>query len=79
MTKLVDAGLRVGMPVMGVTAVAKTMVRDAKYFRLACRRSPSSARNTSDLLRRRGFETVTSSCPVAIVMAGGKKLPEPTR
>ena len=37
MTKLVDAGLRVGMPVMGVTAVGKNMVRDAKYFRLACR------------------------------------------
>src|SRR3954452_11086846 len=40
MTKLVDAGLRVGMPVMGVTAVGKTMVRDAKYFRLACRIIP---------------------------------------
>src|SRR3954452_19749424 len=40
MTKLVDAGLRVGMPVMGVTAVGKTMVRDAKYFRLACRMIP---------------------------------------
>ena len=37
MTKLVDAGLRYGMPVMGVTAVGKNMVRDAKYFRLACR------------------------------------------
>jgi putative autoinducer-2 (AI-2) aldolase len=23
-----------------------------------------------------GFETITSSCPVPIVMAGGKKLPE---
>src|SRR5213593_146153 len=37
MTKLIDAGLRAGMPVMGVTAVGKNMVRDAKYFRLACR------------------------------------------
>jgi putative autoinducer-2 (AI-2) aldolase len=37
MTKLVDAGLRYGMPVMGVTAVGTNMVRDAKYFRLACR------------------------------------------
>jgi putative autoinducer-2 (AI-2) aldolase len=60
MTKLVDAGLRAGMPVMGITAVGKDMVRDAQYFRLACR----------------GFETVTASCPVPIVMAGGKKLPE---
>src|SRR6266849_6843593 len=37
MTKLIDAGLRVGMPVMGVTAVGRDMVRDAKYFRRACR------------------------------------------
>src|SRR3569623_2751931 len=37
MTKLVDAGLRAGMPVMGVTAVGKDMVRNANYFRLACR------------------------------------------
>ena len=37
MTKLVDVGLRDGMPVMAVTAVGKDMVRDAKYFRLACR------------------------------------------
>ena len=37
MTKLVDAGLRTGIPVMGVTAVGKNMVRDAKYFRLASR------------------------------------------
>ncbi len=33
----VDAGLRYGIPVLGVTAVGKNMVRDAKYFRLACR------------------------------------------
>src|SRR2546430_12454767 len=37
MTKLVDLGLRYGVPVIGVTAVGSNMVRDAKYFRLACR------------------------------------------
>src|SRR5271166_717736 len=37
MTRLVDAGLRYGIPILGVTAVGKAMVRDAKYFRLACR------------------------------------------
>src|SRR5262249_56374575 len=35
MTRLVDAGLRCGMPVMGVTAVGTNMVRDAKYFPVA--------------------------------------------
>jgi putative autoinducer-2 (AI-2) aldolase len=77
MTKLVDAGLRVGMPVMGVTAVGKNMVRDAKYFRLACRIiAELGAQYVKTYYVDDGFDTVTSSCPVPIVMAGGKKLPE---
>jgi putative autoinducer-2 (AI-2) aldolase len=77
MTKLVDAGLRVGMPVMGVTAVGKTMVRDAKYFRLACRIiAELGAQYVKTYYVEEDFETVTASCPVPIVMAGGKKLPE---
>jgi 3-hydroxy-5-phosphonooxypentane-2,4-dione thiolase len=77
MTKLVDAGLRYGMPVMGVTAVGKNMVRDAKYFRLACRIiAELGAQYVKTYYVDDGFETVTASCPVPIVMAGGKKLPE---
>src|SRR6476660_7216539 len=77
MTKLVDAGLRYGMPVMGVTAVGKTMVRDAKYFRLACRIiAELGAQYVKTYFVEDGFETVTASCPVPIVMAGGKKLAE---
>ena len=77
MTRLVDAGLRVGMPVMGVTAVGKNMVRDAKYFRLACRMiAELGAQYVKTYYVDDGFETVTASCPVPIVMAGGKKLPE---
>jgi len=77
MTRLVDAGLRTGMPVMGVTAVGKTMVRDAKYFRLACRIiAELGAQYVKTYYVDDDFETVTASCPVPIVMAGGKKLPE---
>ncbi len=77
MTRLVDAGLRVGMPVMGVTAVGKAMVRDAQYFRLACRIiAELGAQYVKTYYVDEGFETVTASCPVPIVMAGGKKLPE---
>jgi len=76
MTKLIDAGLRVGMPVMGVTAVGTNMVRDARYFRLACRIiAELGAQYVKTYYVDDGFETVTSSCPVPIVMAGGKKLP----
>ncbi len=77
MTRLVDAGYRVGMPVMGVTAVGKDMVRDAKYFRLACRICAElGAQYVKTYYVAEEFETVTASCPVPIVMAGGKKLPE---
>jgi putative autoinducer-2 (AI-2) aldolase len=77
MTRLVDMGLRYGVPVMGVTAVGKQLVRDAKYLRLACRICAElGAQFVKTYYCAVDFETVTSSCPVPIVMAGGKKLPE---
>ncbi|HEY3334352.1 MAG TPA: 3-hydroxy-5-phosphonooxypentane-2,4-dione thiolase [Candidatus Limnocylindrales bacterium] len=77
MTRLVDAGLRYGMPVLGVTAVGKDMVRDARYFRLATRIAAElGAQMVKTYYVAEGFETVTAACPVPIVMAGGKKLPE---
>jgi putative autoinducer-2 (AI-2) aldolase len=77
MTKLVDAGLRAGMPVVGITAVGADMTRDAKYFRLACRIiAELGAQYVKTYYVPEGFETVTASCPVPIVMAGGKKLAE---
>jgi len=77
MTRLVDAGLRHGVPVMGVTAVGKNMVRDARYFRLATRICAElGAQFVKTYYVAEDFETVTASCPVPIVMAGGKKLPE---
>ena len=77
MTRLVDQGLRYGMPVMGVTAVGSNMVRDAKYFRLACRIiAELGAQYVKTYYVAQGFETVTASCPVPMVMAGGKKIGE---
>jgi putative autoinducer-2 (AI-2) aldolase len=62
---------------MGVTAVGRDMVRNAQYFRLACRIiAELGAQYVKTYYVEDGFETVTSSCPVPIVMAGGKKLPE---
>src|SRR4029077_322712 len=77
MTRLVDTGVRLGIPVMGITAVGKDMKRDAQYFRLACRIiAELGAQYVKTYYVEDGFETVTASCPVPIVMAGGKKLPE---
>ena len=77
MTTLVDLGNRHGLPVLAVTAVGKDMNRDAKYLRLACRMCAElGAHFVKTYYVPDGFETVTSCCPVPIVMAGGKKLPE---
>jgi putative autoinducer-2 (AI-2) aldolase len=77
MTRLVDMGLRYGIPTMAVTAVGKDMVRDAKYFRLACRICAElGAQIVKTYYVPEDFDTVVASCPVPIVMAGGKKLPE---
>ena len=77
MTKLVDMGTRYGIPTLAVTAVGKDMVRDARYFRLATRICAElGAHYIKTYYVEDGFETVTSSCPVPIVMAGGKKIPE---
>src|SRR5947208_3415751 len=77
LTRLVDMGLRYGIPVMGVTAVGKQLTRDAKYLRLACRIiAELGAQFVKTYYCDEGFDTVTASCPVPVVMAGGKKLPE---
>jgi putative autoinducer-2 (AI-2) aldolase len=77
MTKLVDQGTRYGIPTLAVTAVGKEMVRDARYFRLATRICAElGAHYVKTYYVEKDFETVTASCPVPIVIAGGKKLPE---
>jgi putative autoinducer-2 (AI-2) aldolase len=77
LTRLVDMGNRYGIPVLGVTAVGKEMTRDAKYMRLATRICAElGASYVKTYYVPEDFETVTAACPVPIVIAGGKKLPE---
>lgn len=77
MTRLVDMGSRYGIPVLAVTAVGTEMKRSARYFRLACRICAElGAHYVKTYYIPKGFESVTASCPVPIVMAGGKKIPE---
>ena len=77
MTRLVDAGLRYGLPVLGVTAVGRELTRDGRYLGLACRiLAELGAQVVKTYYCDEGFDTVTASCPVPVVMAGGKKLPE---
>jgi putative autoinducer-2 (AI-2) aldolase len=77
LTRMVDLGNRHGLAVLAVTAVGKELTRDARYLRLACRICAElGAHFVKTYYVAEGFETVTASCPVPIVMAGGKKLPE---
>jgi putative autoinducer-2 (AI-2) aldolase len=77
MTRLVDEGLRHGIPVLAVTAVGRELTRDARYLRLAVRICAElGAQVVKTYYCAEDFDTVTAACPVPIVMAGGKKLPE---
>ncbi|WP_406715310.1 3-hydroxy-5-phosphonooxypentane-2,4-dione thiolase [Trueperella pyogenes] len=76
MTKLVDAGLNYGIPVLGVTAVGKDLVRDARYLGLATRIiAELGAQLVKTYYTSENFSDVVAGCPVPIIVAGGKKLP----
>jgi len=80
MTKLVNAGLRYGIPTLVVTAVGKEMVRDAQYFRLATRICAELGANyVKTYYVDKGFETVTSSCPVPTSSPAARSCPRWTR
>jgi 3-hydroxy-5-phosphonooxypentane-2,4-dione thiolase len=77
LVRIVDAGLRRGIPTLAVTGVGKALVRDAKYLGLAtriCAELGASAVKT--YYCEKDFAKVTSACPVPLLVAGGKKLPE---
>lgn len=74
--KMADLGQRYDIPVMGVTAVGKDMARDSRYFGLAARICAENGANIVKTYYCDGFRKVTACCPVPIVIAGGKKLPE---
>ncbi len=75
-SRLIDAGYQWGIPVLAVTAVGREMVRDARYLGLASRIAAEMGANLVKTYYCENFERVTTTCPVPIVMAGGKKIPE---
>ncbi len=76
LAQLVDEGMRYGMPVLAVTAVGRDMARDARYLGLACRIAAELGAGVVKTYYCEGFRKVVDSCPVPVVIAGGKKLPE---
>jgi putative autoinducer-2 (AI-2) aldolase len=77
LTRLVDMGNTAGIATLAVTAVGRELVRDAKYLGLATRICAElGATYVKTYFCEEGFEKVTAGCPIPIVIAGGKKLPE---
>jgi len=78
MAYLINEGGRYGLPALGVTAVGHDMVRDSRYLGLATRVTAElGAHFIKTYYCEPGFEEVVAGCPVPIVIAGGKKIPEP--
>src|ERR671928_463690 len=77
LAKLVDEGEKYGIPVLAVTAVGKEMVRDARYLGLACRIAAELGAHIVKTYYCDNFEQVVEGCPVPLIIAGGRKLPEP--
>ena len=74
--KLVDEGERYGIPVLAVTAVGREMVRDAKYLALCCRIAAEMGAHLVKTYYCEDFQKVVETCPVPLVIAGGKKIEE---
>tara|TARA_B100001013_G_scaffold17626_1_gene10002 strand:+ start:2471 stop:3244 length:774 start_codon:yes stop_codon:yes gene_type:complete len=74
--RLVNEAEKYGMPVLAITAVGKEMGRDARYLGLACRIAAELGSRIVKTYYCKDFYKITESCPVPVVMAGGKKIPE---
>lgn len=76
LARLVDEGERHGIPVLAVTAVGKDMARDARYLGLSCRIAAELGAHIVKTYYCEEFESIVQSCPVPLIIAGGKKTPE---
>ncbi|MBU1061753.1 MAG: 3-hydroxy-5-phosphonooxypentane-2,4-dione thiolase [Candidatus Omnitrophica bacterium] len=76
LSTLINECERYGIPVLAVTAVGKEMTRDARYLSLACRIAAELGAHIVKTYYCEDFEKVVNTCPIPVVIAGGKKIPE---
>jgi putative autoinducer-2 (AI-2) aldolase len=74
--KLVSQAEEYSIPVLAVTAVGKDLGKDVRYLSLACRIAAEQGAHVVKTYYCEDFEKVVESCPVPIIVAGGKKIPE---
>jgi putative autoinducer-2 (AI-2) aldolase len=76
LARLVDEGEKYGIPVLAVTAVGKDMARDVRYLGLACRIAAELGAHIVKTYYCDDFEQLIESCPIPVIVAGGKKISE---
>ena len=76
LSRIINAGMRYSIPTLGVCAVGKDMERTDRFFKLATRIIAEMGCQIVKSYDCENFEEVAAACPVPIVVAGGKKLPE---
>ena len=76
LSQVVNAGFHYSIPTLGVCAVGKDMERTGRFFKLATRIIAEMGVQIVKTYDCEDFEEVVAACPVPIVVAGGKKLPE---
>jgi DhnA-type fructose-1,6-bisphosphate aldolase and related enzymes len=76
LSRVINAGMRYSVPTLGVCAVGKDMARTDRFFKLATRIIAEVGVQIVKTYDCENFEEVAAACPVPIVVAGGKKLPE---
>lgn len=74
--RLVDMGEKYGLPVLAVTAVGKQMARDERYLSLSCRIAAETGAHFVKTYHCEGFANLVKKCPIPVIVAGGKKIPE---
>jgi putative autoinducer-2 (AI-2) aldolase len=76
LSRTINAGFRYSIPTLGVVAVGKDMERTDRFFKLATRIVAEMGCQIIKTYYCDSFEEIVAACPVPIVVAGGKKLPE---
>lgn len=76
LSRVINDGIHYSIPTMGVVAVGKEMERSDTYFKLATRILAELGVNIIKTYYCDNFEEVAAACPVPLVVAGGKKIPE---
>lgn len=76
LNRVINAGFHYSIPTLGVVAVGKEMARTTRFFEMATRIVAEMGVQMVKTYDCEGFEDIVAACPVPIVVAGGKKLPE---